>query len=191
MSFLEREEYIEQAYLFRTLRERIEQGIATQDLLASIREEILSTTKLPMAVDFLSAELRHQGRFRRGHAKAQPLFTPVSGVRRRRSGSRARQIRSAAGPGNLPAQRRTIAPTRRCRKESSCSSSSRSHGTDLATTAACKPLPTIRCSTSVRAEWILTVRRQIGLVDFAEMIYVRSQHYVQQQLHFDLEPPDR
>ena len=66
MSFLEREEYIEQAYLFRTLRERIEQGIATQDLLASIREEILSTTKLPMAVDFLSAELRHRGGFAAG-----------------------------------------------------------------------------------------------------------------------------
>jgi hypothetical protein len=28
--------------------------------------------------------------------------------------------------------------------------------------------------------WILTVRRQIGIVDFADMVYVRSQHYLSQ-----------
>jgi hypothetical protein len=26
-------------------------------------------------------------------------------------------------------------------------------------------------------EWILTVRRQVGIIDFADMIYVRSEHY--------------
>src|SRR5690606_32337950 len=30
-------------------------------------------------------------------------------------------------------------------------------------------------------EWILTVRRQIGLIDFADLVYVRSQLYVEQQ----------
>ncbi len=31
-------------------------------------------------------------------------------------------------------------------------------------------------------EWVLTVRRQIGIVDFADMVYVRSQYYVDQKL---------
>jgi hypothetical protein len=30
-------------------------------------------------------------------------------------------------------------------------------------------------------DWILALRRQIGLVDFAEMIYVRSEYYVKQR----------
>src|SRR5262249_54783301 len=30
-------------------------------------------------------------------------------------------------------------------------------------------------------EWILTVRRQIGMLDLADMLYLRSQHYLTQQ----------
>jgi len=40
-------------------------------------------------------------------------------------------------------------------------------------------------------EWINTVRRQVGLVDIADMIYVRSTHYVnvRQRQGLDLEGP--
>ena len=31
-------------------------------------------------------------------------------------------------------------------------------------------------------EWLKTVRRQIGIVDFADLVYVRSQHYVNERL---------
>ena len=55
---LDREEYVEQAYFFRTLRERMQQSMATQELLAAIRHEILSTTSLPYALDYLAGELR-------------------------------------------------------------------------------------------------------------------------------------
>ena len=58
---LDPEEYIEQAYFFRTLGERLRENFAIQDLLSSIREEVLATTKLPMAIDFLLSELRHCG----------------------------------------------------------------------------------------------------------------------------------
>ena len=60
---LDREEYVEQAHFFRSLKMRIEDGIPTQDLLSSVREEILATTKLPMAIDFMASELRHHGVF--------------------------------------------------------------------------------------------------------------------------------
>ena len=39
--------------------------------------------------------------------------------------------------------------------------------------------------------WILIVRRQIGIVDFADMVYVRSQHYYHRRFGQDsLEEPE-
>ncbi|MFM8578086.1 MAG: hypothetical protein ACKOCN_04705, partial [Planctomycetaceae bacterium] len=58
---LDREEYVEQGHLFRALAERIADGTAAQEALAVVSEEILATTKLPLAIDFLVAELRHVG----------------------------------------------------------------------------------------------------------------------------------
>ena len=42
---LDREEYVEQAYFFQTLRERMQQSLSTQDLLDAIRQEILARGK--------------------------------------------------------------------------------------------------------------------------------------------------
>ncbi len=72
---LPREEYIEQAYLFRVLAERMNREMATQDLLVLVKEEVLSTTKLPLAIDFLSSELRHAGGFSTAMARLAHYFT--------------------------------------------------------------------------------------------------------------------
>ncbi|MFM7138273.1 MAG: hypothetical protein ACKO1M_14605, partial [Planctomycetota bacterium] len=40
-SMLDREEYIEQAYLFRSFGERIVAGVAAQEALAAIGQEVL------------------------------------------------------------------------------------------------------------------------------------------------------
>ena len=61
MPLLDREEYIEQAYLFQNIRERIVDGLPMQDVLARIGEELLTTTSLPMAVSFLHSELKAGG----------------------------------------------------------------------------------------------------------------------------------
>ena len=45
---LGREEYIEQAHFFRALAERLEVNVPAQEVLASVREETLATTKLPL-----------------------------------------------------------------------------------------------------------------------------------------------
>ena len=58
---LDPEEYIEQAYLFRALSERIQASEPVQETLRQLKQEILATTKLPMAIDFLLAELNHVG----------------------------------------------------------------------------------------------------------------------------------
>lgn len=72
---LEREEYIEQAYLFRTLREQIAENQAAQDVLSRVADELLSSTRLPYAVQFLAAELKHTGLLATGFAKLPHYFT--------------------------------------------------------------------------------------------------------------------
>jgi len=72
---LKREEYVEQAYFFRTLRERMQQAMSTQDLLAAIRQEILATTMLPYALDFMRDELRLTGGFATAMARLPHYFT--------------------------------------------------------------------------------------------------------------------
>jgi hypothetical protein len=72
---LDREEYVEQAYLFRLLRERLAENQAAQDVLPRAAEELLTSTRLPYAVQFLSAELKHSGLLAPGFAKLPHYFT--------------------------------------------------------------------------------------------------------------------
>src|SRR5215471_11432922 len=74
-TILDREEYIEQAYFFRAWRERVADNLATQDILTRIGEEILSTTRLPMAIGFLATELKHSGLVSSGFARLGHYFT--------------------------------------------------------------------------------------------------------------------
>src|SRR5919108_808462 len=73
---LDREEYVEQAYFFRLLRERIAEQMAAQDVLERLHEEILSTTRLPYAVQFLATELKHSGLLSSGFRRLPHYFTP-------------------------------------------------------------------------------------------------------------------
>ncbi len=73
---LDREEYIEQTYFFRVYRERLEQNVATQDILLGVHEEILSTTRLPMAIDFLRGEVLLNGRLSEAMERLPHYFAP-------------------------------------------------------------------------------------------------------------------
>jgi hypothetical protein len=61
MPVLDREEYIEQAYFFHAFRERVLDGMPAQDVLSRVGEEILSTTRLPLAISFLATEIKVLG----------------------------------------------------------------------------------------------------------------------------------
>src|SRR5215472_4098941 len=76
MPVLEREEYIEQAYFFHTFRVRLLDGLPSQDILARIGEELLSTTKLPLAVSFVHSELKTSGLMSPAMARISHYFTP-------------------------------------------------------------------------------------------------------------------
>ena len=73
---LDREEYVEQAYFFRTFRERLADNMAAQEILHRVHEELLTTTRLPYAVQFLTTELKHTGLLASGFARLPHYFTP-------------------------------------------------------------------------------------------------------------------
>jgi hypothetical protein len=75
MPVLDREEYIEQAYFFQAFRERLLDGMPAQDILARVGEELLSTTRLPVAIAFLLAEIKLSGVMAPAMARIGHYFT--------------------------------------------------------------------------------------------------------------------
>ena len=176
---LQREEYIEQSHFFGVLRERLAGEETAQEVLAAVREELLATSKLPLAIDFLLAELRFHGVLAPGMAKLSHYFTPFQSfiiaqaeddrrhfdmhiafdVLRREADYRAD---GATPQGLFLYHLETLSRNRLSYDE----------GLEASAT---DPLFDARWKA-----WILTVRRQIGIVDIADLIYVRSEYYQQQ-----------
>jgi hypothetical protein len=75
MPVLDREEYIEQAYFFRAFRERLLDGQPAQEILARVGEELLSTTRLPMAIAFLKTEIKLSGLMAPAMARLSHYFS--------------------------------------------------------------------------------------------------------------------
>ena len=73
---LDREEYVEQEYFFRVYRERLLESVPSQEILQTIHEELLATTRLPMAIDFLRAEILHHGRISGAMTRLAHYFAP-------------------------------------------------------------------------------------------------------------------
>ena len=170
---LEREEYVEQAYFFRMLAERMRQNTPAQELLAAIREEILATTKLPMAIDFMAAELRHKGVFAPAFVQLSHYFTPFQAFVITESESDRGKFDLFQGLEILQreAKYRAEGATPQAifvyEFESLCRNRL-GYDRGLAAIAG-DPI-----FDEAWREWILTVRRQVGLVDFADLIYVRG-----------------
>lgn len=76
MPVLDREEYIEQAYFLHAFRERVIDGLPSQEVLARIGEELLATTRMPLAVAFLYAEIKANGLIGPAMQRLSHYFTP-------------------------------------------------------------------------------------------------------------------
>jgi hypothetical protein len=76
MPVLDREEHVEQAYFFQAFRERLLDGMPSQDILARVGEELLSTTRLPVAISFLLSEVKMLGVMSPAMARIGHYFTP-------------------------------------------------------------------------------------------------------------------
>jgi hypothetical protein len=175
---LGREEYVEQAHFFRALAERLEGNVPAQEVLASVREEVLATTKLPLAIDFLLGELRHEGVLGPAVERLSHYFTPFQAfVIRESENERLRfDLRMGLEILRREAKYRSDEPTRQgiflYQFESLCR---HRLGYDRGLEAiAGDPAfnPTWR-------DWILKLRRQIGMVELADVIYVHSEYYWQ------------
>jgi hypothetical protein len=176
VSPLPREEYIEQKHLFDVLAVRLRENMPAQEILDSVREEILATTKLPMAVDFMLAELRHLGAFSTAMERLRHYFTPFqSFVMAEAENDRQRfDLRIGLDVLSREAGYRAEGATRQglflyqlevlCRNRMGYDAGLEAVAQDPAYDDAWRT-------------WILTVRRQIGIVDLADLIFVRSEFY--------------
>jgi hypothetical protein len=187
---LEHEEYVEQAYFFRTLAERLCQNLPMQDLLRQTGEELLASTKLPMAIDFMRAELEHSGVLAPAMASLSHYFTPFQTYLMQEAEEEGGRFDIRVGLRVLQAEAGFRA------KGASPQGMFLFHFEVL-----CRnrlrydPGLTAMAEDPIYDEewrkWILIVRRQVGLVDLADLLYVRSEYYQIQRLQragTELEP---
>ena len=175
-TMLPKEELVEQAYFFKTLLERIRQAMPIQEVLSSIAEEILATTDLPKAIAFLKSELQTQGGFARAMARLDHYFTPFQTfVVEEAEDERGKfDLRTGLEILRRDAEYRSGEPSRQgiFLYQFECICRNRLHY-DAGLGAMAKD-PSFD---SPWREWVLTVRRQVGLVELADLIYVRGTHY--------------
>jgi hypothetical protein len=158
----------------------VEEKLPTQNVLAHIHEEILAITRLPIAIQFLGTELRHTGMLSSGFARLPHYFTAFQTFviaqaedERNRFGidiaflvlEREAQYRSGAPSpqGLFVYQFETLSRNRLGYDEGlRCIQADPFYDADW-------------------AEYIDLVRRQVGVVDFTDLVYVRSELYVADQ----------
>ena len=180
------EEYIEQAYFFRILSERMNEQLPLQALLRQVKHELLATTKMPMAVDYLYAELCHTGTMAPAMRKMAHYFTPFQTyVIDEAEYDRGRfDIATAVRVLQHDAEYRSKSPNPQggflyqfetlCRNRMRYDRGLEAIGAD--------PL----YDEDWRA-WIKEVRREIGLVDLADLIFLKSEEYLKRKR---VEEPD-
>ena len=189
-TLLDREEYIEQAYFFRVLRERMATQRATQEILERLHEEVLSTTRLPYAIQFLATELKHSVLLSSGFARLDHYFTPFQAfvVRQTEQGSQRLSTETALLVLEREATYRSgplTAPGLFVYQFEALSRNRLGYDQGLECMAA---------DPFYEPDWhdyLEMVRRQVGVVDFADLLYLRSELYVTEQRRADpaYQPP--
>jgi hypothetical protein len=173
---LDREEYIEQAHFFRALAERMAGNVPAQEVLASVREEVLATTKLPLAIEFLLGELRHEGVIGPAMGLLPHYFTPFQAfVIQEAENERLRfDLRVGLEILRAEAEYRANQPTPQgiflYQFEALCRNR-------LGYDRGLEAVASDPAFDDTWRDWVRKVRRQIGMVDIADLIYVHSEHY--------------
>lgn len=195
MKTLDREEYVEQAYLFRTYRERLADSISSQEILDTLADEILATTSLPMAIGFLKGELMLHGRLSDGMQRLPHYFTPFQTfvmTCAEKDRTRFDQTTALEILQNEAEYRSSDNPEATALFVFQFESISRNR------LGYFDGLQAIADDTFYDAhwrEWILKIRPQLGTIDFAELIFRKSQYavelYRQQSGDADYQPSQK
>ena len=177
---LAREEYIEQSYLFRTLGERMLDGVATQDALKSLGHEILATTKLPLAIDYLVSDLKLTGTLAPAMHQLSHYFTTFQTFVMHEAEDEEGRFDLRTALAILERESCYLAesgtPEGLFFYRFECLSRNRlDYMRGLAATAADDIFD------NDWKEWIKMVSRQVGLIDLADLIYIRSKEIARRQ----------
>ncbi len=178
---LDRAEYIEQVHLFHLLGERILLQMPIQELLEQVHYELSASTRLPMAVSFLLTELRHAGVMATAMARLPHYFaafqTYLIAEAERDTGKF--DMRIALKILQAEAQFRADSASREglfffqfetlCRNRLRYDQGLAAIGSDPIYNA-------------VWVDFIAQLRIQIGFVDFADYLFMRSDEYRQRLL---------
>jgi len=176
---LDREEYIEQTYFFRVFRERLLENLPAQEVLETIHEEVLATTRLPMVIEFLRGEVGLHGRLSQGMSLLTHYFTQFQVfVFQRAEEDRSKFDQLTAleilqHEASYKSQGATPAGLFVYQFES-ISRNRLGYDRGMAAMAA-DPM----YAGTPWSEWILRARLQLGATDFGELIYRCSQQFVE------------
>jgi hypothetical protein len=177
MPVLEREEYIEQAYFFHAFRERMLDGLPAQDVLARVGEEILSTTRLPMAISFIFGEMKANGLLGAAMARISHYFAPFQAFVM----SRAEEDKSKFPMDQAllilerEAKFRAEKPSRPGLFVYQFEAISRNR---LGYGGGLDAMAGDPCYDEAWSDYIAGLRAKLGDVDFADLIYTRSEFHV-------------
>lgn len=177
---MDREEYVEQAYFLRIFRERLAENQPAQETLERVHEEILSTTRLPYAIQFLTAELKHTGLLASGFAKLPHYFTAFQAY----VVKQAEDVKS-----RFPMLTALLVLEREAAYKAGAVSRAGLFVYQFEAIARNRlgymdGLPAMAADPHYDADWkayIEMVGRQVGVVDFADLIFLRSDLYVKEQ----------
>lgn len=175
---LDREEYIEQTHFFRVFAERLRDNVPSQEILTTIQEEILSTTKLPMAIDFLRSEILLKGRISDAMTHLVHYFAPFQAFIMEQAEAETRSrfdqymaleilTREAEFRANNPSPQGLFI------FQFECLSRNRLGYSDGLEAIAGDPM----YDESWR-EWFSVLRRELGTSDFTDLLYFRSEQFV-------------
>jgi hypothetical protein len=177
---LDREEYIEQAYCFRTFRERLDDNTPAQEILRSLSEELLATTNLPKAIDFLRGEILHAGRVSPGMARLSHYFTPFQTFVMSRAEEENSRFDQKTALQVLQREAEYLAekpvPMGLFIYQFECVARNR-----LGYERGMKAIADDPFYDKPWRDWILKARHRLGTTDFAQLIYYRSEQYVQER----------
>ena len=180
MELLRREEYVEQAYLFKALANRVKDGEPVQELLRHLREEILTTTKLPLAIDYMLAELSHVGTMASAMQKLPHYFTSFQSFI-------VSSAEAESGRFDMNTALLILEHEARFRSESNDPPSFFFYQFE----ALCRNRLDYDYGLAAMANdpiygedwqrWILMFRHQIGIIDLADLVYIHSEYYAKRQ----------
>lgn len=180
MPMLDREEHVEQAYFFQAFRERLLDGLPTQEILARVGEELLATTRLPVAISFLLSEIKLTGAMSPAMARIGHYFTPFQThvITQVEIDTSRFSMEQALLVLEREARYKSQEPTKAglfVYQFEALSRNRLGYGKGLAAMAA---------DPYYDEDWrdyIHQLRSRLGDVDFADLIYVRSALYVQER----------